>query len=151
MFCLFFVCCILFVFMVLIIPEWLFEVPRHIAILFWWFLDLSKIGQRSNMDPQTPYVSPKHFKKYKVQSEWHRSEIGTAPTWNISGTEVELKWQRHWTLVTAAWESWFVVVSTYNWNPEGWDMQNNIFEVSPITFLYFLRFFGIFKSTNQGL
>ena len=35
----------------------------HIAIFFWWFLELPK--NRPNLDCRTPYLSQKHFKQYK--------------------------------------------------------------------------------------
>ena len=42
---------------VLIIPKWLILTPGHIAILFGRFLELPK--NRLNLDPRTPYLSPK--------------------------------------------------------------------------------------------
>ena len=47
----------------LIIPKWLVLTPGHIAIRFGWFLELPK--NQLNLDPRTPYLSPKYFKKYK--------------------------------------------------------------------------------------
>ena len=43
----------------LIIPEWLIDAPRWIAILFESFLELPKM---SNIDPWGPYLLQKYFK-----------------------------------------------------------------------------------------
>ena len=40
---------------------------RTYSNIFWTFLELLK--DQLNMDPWTPYSSPRHFKKYKVQSQ----------------------------------------------------------------------------------
>ena len=45
-----------------IIPKWLIKVPRHIPILFGWFLELPKFSP--NLASYTS-LSPKCFKKYK--------------------------------------------------------------------------------------
>ena len=41
------------------------NVSWSIAILFGWFLERPKMWQ--NMDPRTPYLSPKYFNQYKRQ------------------------------------------------------------------------------------
>ena len=43
--------------------KWPILTPGHIAILFGWFLELPK--NLLNMDPRTPYLSPKYLKKKK--------------------------------------------------------------------------------------
>ena len=48
-----------FLAVLIIIPKLRILTPGHIAILFGWFLELPKI--RLNMDPRTPYLSPKYF------------------------------------------------------------------------------------------
>ena len=49
--------------MVLIIPKWPINDSWWIPILFGWFLKIPKCSP--NLDPWTPYVSLKYFKKYK--------------------------------------------------------------------------------------
>ena len=43
-----------------IIPEWLINVPGHIAILLGWFLELPTCSLFT--DPYPPYLSPTYFK-----------------------------------------------------------------------------------------
>ena len=51
------------VFWGLIIPKWLIKAPGHIPLLFGSFLELPKCSP--NLAPYTPYLSQKHFSKYK--------------------------------------------------------------------------------------
>ena len=44
-------------------PKWLIKVSGHIPILFGTVSELHKWSP--NMDPYTPYLSQKHFKKYR--------------------------------------------------------------------------------------
>ena len=75
---------------VVIIPEWLIKVPGHIAMMFWWFLELPKIDQKSiNYGPSDPVFITKilqtNQEKYgtiweKYFSHLNILEIQTFPT-----------------------------------------------------------------------
>ena len=54
---------ICFVFGILTIPKGLIKVPGHIPIPFGSFLELPECSL--NLAPYTPYLSQKHFKRYK--------------------------------------------------------------------------------------
>ena len=69
-FCFLICYCIVGVFGIYIIPNWLIKVPAHIPILFRWFRALRTF--RQNLDPETSELLPRCFKKYKknMESSW---------------------------------------------------------------------------------